>query len=251
MISDPYDPWIIAKRMSSVGFWCYTTRRKQGEILRSIAYAGLPFWMLLASCTLLPASVAVIDYYDYGALAPTLSLLPEGQVHVEDLRVEVLSGEMKPSYVGHAEDGFGDKSTVTNTDGCPLPHTVHSTQRCKSFAESLKARLVDVGMAPDASKGSLFILINEWHTDAVTGVKLTYDLSAVHTRNNQIVERAHIKGQGELVDTQKIRSIHFSNHEQAEAELSRILVKVLDTHLKQLIAGKIEKSIRHSVPAGP
>jgi hypothetical protein len=209
--------------------------------------------MLLASCSLMPASVAVIDYYDYGALAPTLGLLPEAQVHVEDLRVEVLSGDKKPGYVGHAEDGFGDRRTVTNTDGCPLPHTVHSTQHCKSFAESLKARLVDVRMAPDASKGSLFILINEWHTDAVSGVKLTYDLSAVHTRNNRIVERAHIKGQDESVDTQKIGPIHFSNHEQAEAELSRVLVQVLDAHLKQLITGKIEQSIRQAdtrEPAG-
>lgn len=216
------------------------------KFCRAIRYAGLAFCMLLASCSLLPSSVAVIDYYNYGATAPTLGLLPEDQVHVEDLRLEVLSGEKEPGYVGHAEDGFGDRRTVTNTDGCPLPHMVHSTQHCKSFAESLKARLVDTRMTPEASKGNLFILINEWHTDAVSGVKLTYDLSAVHTRNNRILERAHIKGQDEPVDTHTIGPIHFSNHEQAEAELSRLLVQVLDGHLKQLISGKIEQSIRQA-----
>ncbi len=200
--------------------------------------------LVLTSCVLLPASVAVIDYYDYGASPSTLRLLPEAQVHVEDLRVEVLSGEKKPGYVGHAEDGFGDRRTVTNTDGCPLPHTVHSTQHCKTFAESLKARLVDIGMGPDTSKGNLFILINEWHTDAVSGVRLTYDLSAVYTREGHVVERAHIKGQDEPVDTERIGAIHFSNHERAEAELSRILVGLLDARLKQLIAGNMEQSIR-------
>jgi hypothetical protein len=179
------------------------------------------------------------------------SLLPASQVHVEDLRVEVLSGEYNLGYVGHANDGFGDLRTVTNTDGCPLPHSVHTTRNCKSFAHSLKARLVDAGMNPDPSRGTLYIMINEWHTDAVSGIRLTYDLSAIQTFNNRIVGRAHIKGRDELIDTHAIGAIHFSNHEQAAAELSRILVQALDARLNKLIAGKIEQSIRRGGGATP
>ena len=211
---------------------------------KTIKPTPLMMALLLASCVLLPASVAVIDYYNYGAKSPRVGLLPEAQVHVEDLRLEVLSGENKPGYVGYAKDGFGERRIVMNTDGCPLPHTVHSTQHCKNFAESLKARLVDVSMAPDITKGNLFILINEWHTDAVSGITLTYDLSAVHTRDGKILARAHIKGQDQAIDTHTIGAIQFSNHEQAGAELSRILVSVLDEHLQHLIAGKIAESIR-------
>jgi hypothetical protein len=213
-------------------------------ISRAIQRAGLVCLMLGTSCGLMPASVAVIDYYDYGALPPKLGLLPVEQIHVEDLRIEVLSQSEIPGYVGYAKDGFGNRRTVINIDGCPLPHAVHSTEHCKSFAESVKNRLVDSRSPPDSAKGSLFILINDWHTDAVSGITLTYDLSAVHTRDGKIVERAHIKGQDEPIDTHTVGSIQFSNHEQAEVRLSRILVEALDRHLEQLIAGTLDQSIR-------
>jgi hypothetical protein len=202
--------------------------------------------LILSGCSIQPASVAVIDYYDYGAMPPRLFVLPEQQIHVEDLRVEVLSHDKEPGYVGTAEDGFGDRRTVKNTDGCPLPHSVHATQNCKSFADSVKSRLVDASSVGSASDGVLYVLINDWHTDAIDGLKLYYDLTAVYHQSGQIVERSHIKGSGETIDTRAIAPMNFVNHEEAEQKLSMLLVQTLDKHLKALLSGPISRAIRQT-----
>jgi hypothetical protein len=188
----------------------------------------------------------LIKRYDYSYAAPKLEFALHAHLIVVDLRPEIISRHKEGSYVGNAFSVFGNPVDVVNADGCQMPHTTHTTERCLPFHESVYKAILRQGGNTSGSN-RLFVIINQWKTktDAHDGIKLTYDLAAiVEDKEKQVLAKNHIMGTDESIDISRIGTISFSNHTQAAEEMGKIVSSVLARKLETLLGGDVANALQ-------
>lgn len=203
---------------------------------------------LTSGCTWVRPDFATVDSYDYGAGLPEPRPLDSFPVTllVKDLRPSILSLKKTPTYVGRAENGWGDARDVLNRDNCSAPVSVHRTPHCRSLAESIQNRLKSTKtlVPPQNAKGLLLIEIWQWETRAAGDLKLDYALEVyLRSPTGERLGTASLSGMAELIDIQNIGEMAWANHEAKEHELSLLLSGKLDAKLDQLLKGQIMEAL--------
>lgn len=203
---------------------------------------------LSSGCSWVRPDFATVDSYDYGVGLREPRPIDSFPVTilVKDLRPSILSLKKTPTYVGRAENGWGEARDVLNRDNCAAPVSVHRTSHCRSLAESIQNRLKSTTtfVPPENANGLLLIKIWQWETRAAADLKLDYALEVyLRSSTGERLGSATLSGEGELIDIQNIGVMTWSNHEAKEQDLSRLVSGKLEAKLDQLLKGQIMEAL--------